>query len=170
MSLIPASQKSLFEESMLNNTLEERGFLEPLDSVSGIRHIGWFSDVEPVFQLCGERSARDVAVAIADMARNGELESAGLRGFVVPESVSVGSIDDLFSVAVVIIKVENWWDNCLPNGILNDQAAINSHIREREQEMSERLQSKFSNGCFEIDDHSVFGGSYGQYQFVGWER
>lgn len=170
MELTPASQKSLFDETMLNNTLEETGFLEPLDSVSGITHIGWFSDVEPVFQLTGRQSARAVAVEIADMAQNGEMESAGLRGFVVPKETVIESISDMFSVAVVIVKVENWWDNCLPNGVLNDQSAIESHIREREQEMSERMRSKFSDGCFEIDGHSVFGGPYGQYQFVGWEK
>lgn len=169
MSITSASEKGLFEESMLTGNIEETGFLRPLDSVSGMEHIGWFNTTEPIFRLNEGVSAREVAVAIADCARNGEMESAGLRAFVVPSSYEAESISDVFDAAVVLVKIENWWDNCLPNGIVGDTHAVKDYIAEREAEMSDRVRSNLSSPTIEIDDHAVFGGGYGQYQFVGWE-
>lgn len=163
-----AIEKGLYEEPMLTETLEESGFLEPLEDTSGIEHTGWFSTVEPVFQLCDGHSNQAVADEIAKRARNGDMESAGLRGFVISESVS--EVTDIFDSAVVIVKIENWWESCLPNSILDNQGDIRRYIEDSESEMSSRLQSHFDSGVFELDTHSRFGGDFGQYQFTGWEK
>lgn len=174
MSITPASQKGLYSESQLSGTLEESGFLRPLDAVSGIEHIGWFNTVEPVFRLVDGASVNVVGKDIQSRVRNGEFDSAGLRGFVVPEGMEAGEVRDIFSDAVLMVKVENWWRSCVPNR-LQEEAEIQEYIAEREEKMRGKLSGRFSGGAI-LDRHaniSVAGGSldgsYGQYQYVAWK-
>lgn len=169
-NILPASEKGLYGEPMLTDTLEESGFLDPLDSVNGIEHVGWFSTVEPIFQVDKSVSIQAVAVEIASLVKNGQMESAGLRGFIVPADSSLREVIDIFSETVVIVKIENWWDSCIPNQHLDSQEAIEGYIEESESEMSERLRSCFTTSVIEVDAHSDYSGDFGQYQFVGWNK
>ena len=167
MSITTADEKGLYEDSMLTNTLEETGFLTPLADISGIEHVGWFNTAEPVFQI-QSGSARKIAVEISDLAQNGELESAGLRGFIIPADLDISEVSDIFTESCVIVKIENWGDGCLPNNIIGQMSLIQDHISEREAEMSEKMRSYISDGTIELDTHAVWGWDYGQYQFVAW--
>lgn len=175
MSLTPASEISLFENTRLQNTVEEDGFLRPLDSIQGIEHIGWHNDVEPIFRLTDEESLSSVGTAIVEKVDAGEFDSAGLRAVILPQEFTIDMCTDVFSNARVYIHIENWWESCIPNHI-SEIEDIQEYIDEREQEMSVRNQNVTSLATIAIDGHadipikgqSEFSDSYGQYQFVGW--
>lgn len=175
-SLTPSSEVHLFENSQLQNTVEETGFLKPLDSVKGIEHIGWHNDVEPIFRLTEGTSLSSVGTAIVEKVENGDFDSAGLRAFILPEGFTLDMCTTVFSNARIYIHIENWWESCIPSHISENKEVL-SYIEEREQEISNRNREQSSLATVVLDGHadipingqSDFSESYGQYQFVGWK-
>lgn len=176
MSLTHSSEIALFENTQLQNTVEEEGFLRPLDSIQGIEHIGWYNNKEPVFRLANDSQLSSVGTDIVESVKSAEFDSAGLRAVVLPKDFTLEMCTDIFKNARIFIHIENWWESCIPNNLENEHE-IKKYITNREQEISEQHKDQTSLATIAIEGHadipingqSIFNESYGQYQFVGWK-
>jgi hypothetical protein len=152
---------------------ERRNFLEPLLTARRIELIGW-SGFDPVFQHTGEEFARGVA-DIDNLLCDGKLKSAGLRAIVLAKDDTLHGDTRPIDRVVALLKVENWWESCIDNGVLRNAAdsetygPVRNFIDRREGEMSERIRSHTTNDfVHQQDGHEDWGGDFGQYQYLGY--
>lgn len=153
---VSATECSLFEDA----TIEEKsGFLEPLDALEGVEHIGW-KGYDPVFVVT--TTVTRIRSNLQSLLDAGRFSSGGHIAYFLSEQSS-----DVLVDLVLLLKVEDWMTGCIPNTLHEDTEERLSYISDREEKMSQTLQSKLGNGTIIYDRHIDMVGGYGQYQFLG---
>jgi hypothetical protein len=153
---VSATECSLFEDA----TIEEKsGFLEPIDALEGVEHIGW-KGYDPVFVVT--TTVTRVRSNLQSVLDAGKFSSSGHIAYILSEQSS-----DVLSDLVLLLKVEDWMIGCIPNTLHENTEERMSYISGREEKMSENLESKLGDGTVIYDRHIDIVGEYGQYQFLG---
>lgn len=152
------------------DSFEEEHFIKPIKDIPKITFLGFVSKYNvpshPVFSIEDTSNVSQVVSELETLCDSCDLDSGGLQAYFVSSTQSEFSMSDV----VIVCKVENWWNSCIPNDVTD----IQSYISKQEDKMSNKLASDIPLTTVSRDMHKdclLEGGSqieegYGQYQFI----